>query len=394
MRVLKITSGEWINASRDKRELTVLKEMGADVSVMAKGKPGDNFLKDNVDGFDVFRFSTRPLGSVRFLNPLNRFLSLFIWAHKAKKFKADIISGHDLIPLFIAWLSNIGRKSKAKLVYDSHEFELMSLKHLNKGKIHLCFIKKLEKFLINRSAFSIMVNDSIADEVQKIHKLKDRPIVVRSTPNNWVLNHDEISSTRELLCNQLNVSKDTFLLMYHGAIDASRGMEKIIEAVSKTNGTAAIILGNGNASYIQSLKVYSSSLNIQNRTLFLNAVPLTELYKYIGAVDCGMMLINGTYSGKRISYYFSLANKFFENVQALTPIIFSNLPEYKKLIKFYNIGITVDPDNMEDIISSVNLLKDDKELYSKFKNNLKIAKEDLCWENEMTVLEKAYKMIM
>lgn len=394
MRVLKITSGEWINASRDKRELTVLKEMGADVSVMAKGKPGDNFLKDNVDGFDVFRFSTRPLGSVRFLNPLNRFLSLFIWAYKAKKFKADIISGHDLFPLFIAWLSNIGRKSKAKLVYDSHEFELMSLKHLNKGKIHLCFIKKLEKFLINRSAFSIMVNDSIADEVQKIHKLKDRPIVVRSTPNNWVLNHDEISSKRELLCNQLNVSKDTFLLMYHGAIDASRGIEKILDSVSRTERTAAIVLGNGNFDYKQSLKEYSASLGIQNRTLFLEAVPLKELYKYVGAVDCGIVLVSGIQSGKKISYYYGLGNKFFENIQSLTPIISSNIPEQSKLIEHYNIGLVVDPDNMEEIITSINLMKDDKELYSKFKNNLKIAKEDLCWENEMTVLEKAYKMIM
>ena len=45
---------------------------------------------------------------------------------------------------------------------------------------------------MRRCAFSIMVNDSIADEVQKIHALKQRPVVIRSTPYCWELDEAEI----------------------------------------------------------------------------------------------------------------------------------------------------------------------------------------------------------
>lgn len=394
MKVLKITSGTWHNASRDKRELSVLRELGADVAVMGKGEVGDNYKKDNVDGYDVFRFSTRPLGENSLLNPLNRILSLFIWAIKAKKFKADIITGHDLVPLLIGWLSNIGRKNKAKLVYDCHEFELMSLKHLSKSKAHYLFIEKLERFLINRSAFSIMVNDSIADEVQRIHKLQKRPIVVRNTPSYWKLNEHEIKETRKLLCEKLNVSDDVFLVMYHGTIVPTRGVEEVLEAVSNTKGTAAVILGSGDENYLQSLKKYTASLSIENRTLFLNAVPINELYKFIGASNCGMMTVRGMYLGRKVSYYYGLGNKFFENIQSLTPVICSDLPEFKRLITQYNIGLTVDPTSTEDISASIDLLKNDKTFYAELKNNLKKAKEDLCWENEKHVLKDAYKQIM
>ena len=54
---------------------------------------------------------------------------------------------------------------------------------------------------MKRCAFSIMVNDSIADEVQQIHKLKERPIVVRSTPNNWQIDSKACKKVREEFIN-------------------------------------------------------------------------------------------------------------------------------------------------------------------------------------------------
>ena len=48
--VLKICASEWKNASRDKRELSVYKEMGTDVAVLAKGNVDDAGRLDEVDG--------------------------------------------------------------------------------------------------------------------------------------------------------------------------------------------------------------------------------------------------------------------------------------------------------------------------------------------------------
>ena len=63
----------------------------------------------------------------------------------------------------------------------------------------LIMIAWLEKFLMNKCVFSIMVNDSIADEVQRIYKLKERPLVIRSVPNYWNIDPDVCKEKRKEL---------------------------------------------------------------------------------------------------------------------------------------------------------------------------------------------------
>lgn len=105
-KVLKICIGEWNNASRDKRELSVYRECGAEVIVMCKGNTDDWGREDVVDGFRVLRYSARPLKHIR-IRWLNRVCALILWAKEARAIKPDIISGHDMEGLFIGWLSSI-----------------------------------------------------------------------------------------------------------------------------------------------------------------------------------------------------------------------------------------------------------------------------------------------
>lgn len=199
--VLKVCGGTWENASRDKRELSTYRDLGADVAVLAKGNNDDKGRIETVDGFKVYRYSTRPLGS-RVPSPLNRLVSLFTWARFVKKIGPDIISGHDLMPgLTISWISTLLNKNKPKLIYDSHEFELG--RNTNRGKLAALAIKHWEKFLMKRCVYSIMVNDSIADEVQRIHRIKERPIVVRSTPDFWTIDPEACLETRNNLLDAL-----------------------------------------------------------------------------------------------------------------------------------------------------------------------------------------------
>ncbi|MEO7048018.1 MAG: glycosyltransferase [Ferruginibacter sp.] len=389
MKVLKITIGEWHHENRDKRELSLLKELGAEVLVMAKGKIGDSFKKDIVEGFQVFRFSTRPLGNKSSLIPFNRFITIFIWAYKARKFRANIISGHDLLALFIGWLSNIGNISKVKFVYDSHEFELG--RNQKRSKLNYWFIKNLEGFLIKRCAFSIMVNDSIADEISKIHHLAKRPLVIRSTPPNWKIDNEKCLKMRRYYLDTLGVKDDCFICMYHGRITGNRGIEELIEIISRTENTAGIILGDGVPEYILDLKELSMKLNVRNKILFLPAVEIEELVNYLGASDCGVIALRIIYK----SYYYALPNKFFENIQSLTPIICNDTPEMARIVSQYNIGMTIDPPgSVEAAVQSVTRLSTDKALYRSFKTNMVKAKNDLCWEKEKERLAEAYNNIL
>ncbi len=386
--VLKIAASVWKNASRDMRELSVVRELGADVIVMAKGE--EIGIWDDVDGFSVYRMSTRPWGKY-IPKGINRFISMFTWAYHARRFHPDVISGHDLIALYIGWISTWfrGKDNCPKLVYDSHEFTIYDG---NRSKINQFLVTVLERFLIKKCAFVIEVNDKIADEVQQIHKLKERPIVVRNVPEKWAVDPKVCAATRERIEEEFGVpgGKGCFLLMYHGSIAAERGLETLIEVVKMNPMIYLYIIGDGAPNYIEKLQELCRARKVDHRVIFHEAVHLDELWKYIGSADVGMIMVRAAWK----SYYYMLPNKLFENIQAETPVICSNFPVISSLVEQYGVGLTCDPENLEDINKCIERLRLHPELCRQFKENEREAKEELCWENEQEVLKEAYSKLL
>ncbi|MCR5340568.1 MAG: glycosyltransferase [Saccharofermentans sp.] len=389
--VLKICGSVWKNANRDKREMAVYRELGERVLILVKGENSDKGRKDEVDGFEVHRYSTKPLGNgaPKFFNQI---LSLFVWAKYARSLHPDVISGHDLPGLTIGWISTWFQKRKPLLIYDSHEFEIG--RNAKRNRFQRWFVRNYEKYMMKKCTLSIMVNDIIADEVTRIHKLKTRPIVVRSTPDNWEIDERVCIKVREGLFGQFHANgcemcdgKEKFLIMYHGILTTDRGIEALIEVVSVNPNLCGIILGNGREEYVKTIREMVVHNNVEDRILFHEAVDISELWKYVGAADLSLMMIQGNNK----SYYYSLPNKFFESIQSLTPIVASDFPEMKKIIDKYEIGLTCSSKNIRDINDCVEKMRIDTAFYDRCRKNIIKAKEELCWENEKQVLIKAYR---
>ena len=385
---VKIVPNEFVNEARDLRELAVVASMGIRVAVIARGaKKGI----EEQDGWTIHRLSTRPLGQARFLVPLNRAASLFTWAAYVRRLRPDCISCHDLAALLIGWLSalTVPARRKPALVYDSHEFELGRSTAKARGRMALALISGTEKFLMERCAFSIMVNDSIADEVQRIHRLRVRPVVVRNIPEYRKIDGAACRQRRREICDLLRAPEDAFLAMYHGGISQGRGLEVLLEALGKCASVYAVILGSGEPAYIADLKAMSARLGIGGRVLFLPAVKVDVLWQYVGAADVGIVTIPGTCR----SYYYMLPNKFFENIQSETPVIASDFPEFRNIVTVYVIGFLADPGAAAAISAALERMRTDRELYHTFKENIRRAKAELCWEKEREVLKNAYACI-
>ena len=58
------------------------------------------------------------------------------------------------------------------------------------------------------------------------------------------------------------------------------------------------------------------------------------------------------------------------------------------------LAATFDEDFLEEIADAICRMRDDRELYDSCKENLKKAKEDLCWEKEKSVLQAAYRKVL
>ena len=372
------------HASRNKRELQAAREIGFDIQVVSSDRP-DKFASC----YPEYQLISDRVHKLNNRMPrLKRYWFIILNYIKStaaiRRVKTDVISCHDIDSLCRGWISTWFKKEKPKLIYDSHEFEIGRNKKRN--KLQLWWIAHLERFLIKRCAFSIMVNDAIADEVQRIHKLKQRPIVVRSTPNMWTVDSAVCAERRKELLSAMEAPTD-MLLMYHGGVMSGRGIEMLLSVVQKNPAVCAVILGSGEERYIQGLKKQAETLGVSGRVVFYPAVSIEVLWQYVGAADVGMVTIPAVAK----SYYYMLPNKFFENIQSETPVICSDFPAVAPLVEKYKIGLTCDPTDLDAINSCVERMRTDKSFYAQCKENLKLAKQDLCWEKEKMVLLEALR---
>lgn len=384
MKLLKICCSKWVNESRDYRELSVYREEGADITVLAKGEVGDKPARDTVEGFDVFRYTTKPLGE-KIPSPINKLVSLFQWASFARKQRPDIVSGHDLLALTIGWLSTFFIRKKPKLIYDSHEFEIG--RNADRTGFSKWLILHWEHFMIKRSALTVVVNDSIADEVAKLYKLAKKPAVVRNIPKGFDINEAECKKVREHFLEKLGVEK---LLIYHGLVCKGRGIEATINAMQNLENTGLLVVGNPDSpEYLEELLEMTRQLNVDSRIEFHEAVPHEELWKFIGAADVGVVMISPVSK----SYYYALPNKLFECIQSGVPVVGSALPEIERIVEDYKVGTVAKPDDSESIVLAIKELLKSKSAYDEFKSNVEKAKKTLCWENEKAALSKVFNEI-
>lgn len=383
IKVVKIVPNGFVHASRDLRELSTLRSLGCEVHVVAK-EIGVTYPQYE---FEVIRMTSRPLSKYTNVPSVNRLISLLQWSKRVRELKPTIISCHDKYCLLIGWLSTLFLAKKPKLVYDSHEFEYA--RNEKRGILKKCFVKYQERFLIKKCAFSIMVNDSIADAVMKLHGLKQRPIVVRNIPNYWILDKESILSNKRVLMKEYNIDESETILLYQGGVTTGRGIENAIKALKFLDKTRLIILGNGGIKYIESLKCLSNEEGVAHRTIFMSAVPSEQLCHYTGIADIGLCNIDNVC----LSYYYSLPNKLFEYIQALVPIIGSDFPEIKKIIENYKVGICCNSDDPNSIANAVDVIRQMKKSED-LMICLNKAKEELCWEKEEVTLKNAYAKLI
>lgn len=398
-KVLKIYIGYYINASRDARELLAAQEAGFDIEILCFGKQEQfcnkfkNKLFEEIDQngikikrFYIKNFDVSTSGAVDW-----RWDTWIYWIKYLKKQKPDVISGHNIEALLIGYLFNLTQmpRKKAKLVYDAHEYLLGENLTGKERKKQLLMM--LEKFLMKRCDFSIMVNTSIANRVRRMYKLEKRPLVIRSTPPCWKLDDYIIAKRRKEIEETLKVNQECFIIMYHGGIMENRGIETLVDIVERDKKLRLVIMGYALQEIIKErIERLITKKGVSDRILFLPPVNVNQIWEYAGAADCGIHILPNSEPNN----YLCLPNKIFENIQSLTPLITSNFPEMKRIIEKYKIGITCDPSSSNEILDAIRIMRDDRDIYAEFKKNLIIAKASLCWEKEKRKLIRAYRQLL
>ena len=319
--------------------------------VLLIGKNGDPICprKYNLHRFKVF-FSSGFLFYLEFNVKLFCFL-LF------KKF--DILLANDLDTL----LSNliVSKIRRKKIVYDSHEL-FSEVPELNKRPFVKNVWLMIEMVCLPNIIYSYTVSPSIAKYYHK--KYGSNMSVIRNFPIYRIKKSNESNN---------KIKK----IIYQGAINKDRGIELMIESMVYVDAVLWII---GSGDIIQDIISKVTRLSLENKVKFVGKVHYDALFDITNTCDLGLSFEEDTC----LAYRYSLPNKIFDYINAEIPVLISDLPEFKKVINKFNIGMCLSSRKPVDVACQINkILSMPKEYWHQ---DLKSAKKVFCWKKQEKAL--------
>lgn len=165
-------------------------------------------------------------------------------------------------------------------------------------------------------------------------------------------------------------------LIYQGALNEGRGIAEMLQAMRLLDDARLVLYGEGDLS--ASLRALSGDLHLENQVRFAGYAAPELLRTATREAWAGLNLLEN----KGQSYYYSLANKFFDYVQAGVPVISMDFPEYRALNSEFEVAILLPDLKPETIAAAIKRLAEQPETYTRLRDNCLRAREVWNWERE------------
>ncbi|HDP76538.1 MAG TPA: glycosyltransferase [Bacteroidales bacterium] len=269
----------------------------------------------------------------------------------------DIIYSNDLDTLPGCALGSLVKRKK--LIYDSHELFTEIPELINRPIIK--FIWRIqERIFIKRAKAVITVSDGVATELAKRYRI-NKVEVIRNFP---------------VRTNTKTLREKQPTLIYQGVLNVGRGIELAIDMMKQLPGYKLLIVGSGDVEI--KLRKQMRENNLFDRVQFLGQLTPDNLKLITPTAWLGLSLEEDM----GLNYRYALPNKLFDYIAANVPVLVSDLPEMRKVVEEFEIGIVASSRNPIELANQIADLLDDKKRYESISKNVKKAAEQLTWQNE------------
>lgn len=282
--------------------------------------------------------------------------------------RTDIIVAVDYDTLLAASLvSKIRNKA---LVFDAHEwFEEVPELIGQEQKKRLW--KKIANYSLTNVKRAYTVNQSLADILSKQFHIDFE--VVR--------NIGEAQSIDAMAPSSI----EPLQIVYVGVFNEGRGLEQIIDCVSNMDDVALHLYGGGDIE--QRLRALVLK-NQQNNVVFHGYLAPSD-FAQLSQHHVGINLLNNLSK----SYYYSLANKYYDYIHAGLPSICMDFPEYRLLNNQIDVNYLIPNLQIDDVRNLILSIIKNPNTYHDKRKNCQIAKDVWTWQNEKNTLVQIYRSI-
>ena len=182
----------------------------------------------------------------------------------------------------------------------------------------------------------------------------------------------------------------TGYILYQGALNMGRGLESLLDAMPRVAGHL-VICGEGDLSAALRARAEKLGLLASGQVEFRGFVLPEALREVTRHAAVGIMLLENI----GLSYYYSLANKFFDYVHAGIPQVLIDFPEYRALNEQFDVAELVHDLRPATLALALNrLLRDEPARYQHLAENCRRAAPQLSWQHEEQVLLRLYKELI
>jgi glycosyltransferase involved in cell wall biosynthesis len=298
-------------------------------------------------------------------------LRLFFYLLKAE---IEVFVSNDLDTLPANFLAS--RIRRKPLIYDSHEY-FTEVPELIGRPVVKAIWTWLEKIMVPRVDVAYTVCDSIAEVYSDLYKVDFK--VVRNLP---VCFETEKAEHHEKPEGRSKV------ILYQGALNLGRGVGTAIRAMQYLEGVELWLAGDGDLT--SQLKELVVEMKLESKVKFLGRLPLHQLREVTRQADLGISLEEDL----GLNYRFALPNKLFDYIQAGVPVLVSNLPEMRRIVERYRVGVIAETYQWKAVSELMKTALFDQEKRQVWNQNLPKAAKELCWENEEKVLKQLYERFL
>ncbi len=276
----------------------------------------------------------------------------------------DAICAIDLDTILPCYFISLLRRKKR--IYDAHELFSEQKEILRRPSIHLFWLA-VEKLAVPRFQYGYTVSSSICNELKKRYHVEYA--IIRNLPLKTTL---------------ASIQKQKRLIIYQGSVNEARGLENLVIAMKNVDAVLHIY-GDGN--------IYSKIVSLirehglQQKIILKGKLVPAELRQKTLEASIGINLVEPV----GLNQLYSLANKFFDYIQAAVPQVTMNFPEYQLINQKFEVALLMDTINSNAIAEKLNLLLCDNILYNKLQSNCLKARETYHWQDEQKKLIRFYQ---
>lgn len=268
------------------------------------------------EGFDV-RVLTRESHQRRFFPVFLAFLLRLLPV--LLRTKAKVWIAMDAPPFF--WLAFCGRLRGRRVVYDAHELFLETPMVLSRPT------RRLFWTLWEHGGFALIrrcvtVSPNILARLQARHPR----VRFRLLPNMPGGAPGDVAPVRS----------DVVRLVYQGGLRKASGLPELIAALRDRPGIRLDVYGGGSEE--GALRDAARAAGAEDRVRFHGVVPFEELPRLMAGSHAGIHLVQPVCG----NFALTLSNKIFDYVREGVPVLLSDTPAHRDLLKEFAVGVLAD----------------------------------------------------